>query len=101
MKWGFNHQLGPFETWDAIGVREAVEVMKKLKKKVPKKIEEMLKKGIESFYQRKEDGLYYYDFEKKDYVKLEENPRIILLPDHEGTKQGHQEERKRNAHRYR
>ena len=81
MKWGYNHQLGPFETWDAIGVREAVEVMKKLKKKVPKKIEEMLKKGIESFYLKKEDGLYFYDFEKKDYVKLEENPRIILLPD--------------------
>ncbi|MCX7635994.1 MAG: 3-hydroxyacyl-CoA dehydrogenase family protein, partial [Syntrophales bacterium] len=44
MKWGYNHALGPFETWDAVGVREAVEVMKKLKKKVPKKIEEMLKK---------------------------------------------------------
>ncbi len=81
MKWGYNHQLGPFETWDAIGVREAVEVMKKLKKKVPKKIEEMLKKGYESFYLKKEEGLYFYDFEKKDYVKLETNPRIILLPD--------------------
>jgi 3-hydroxyacyl-CoA dehydrogenase len=81
MKWGFNHQLGPFETWDAIGVSEAVEVMKKLKKKVPKKIEEMLKKGCESFYEKKEDGLYFYDFEKKGYVKLEPNPRIILLPD--------------------
>jgi 3-hydroxyacyl-CoA dehydrogenase len=81
MKWGYNHQLGPFETWDAIGVREAVEVMKKLKKKVPKKIEEMLKKGCERFYERKEDGLYFYDFEKKGYVKLEANPRIILLPE--------------------
>jgi 3-hydroxyacyl-CoA dehydrogenase len=81
MKWGYNHQLGPFETWDAVGVREAVEVMKKLKKKVPKKIEEMLKKGCESFYLKKEEGLYFYDFEKKDYVKLEANPRIILLPD--------------------
>jgi len=81
MKWGFNHQLGPFESWDAIGVREAVEVMKKLKKKIPKKIEEMLKKGNESFYLKKEDGVYFYDFEKKDYVKLEANPRIILLPD--------------------
>ena len=81
MKWGYNHQLGPFETWDAIGVREAVEVMKKLKLKVPKKIEEMLKKGCERFYDKKEDGLYYYDFEKKGYVKLEPNPRIILLPD--------------------
>jgi 3-hydroxyacyl-CoA dehydrogenase len=81
MKWGFNHQLGPFETWDAVGVREAVEVMKKLKKKVPKKIEEMLKKGYASFYVTKEDGRYFYDFDKKDYVKLEANPRIVLLPD--------------------
>jgi 3-hydroxyacyl-CoA dehydrogenase len=81
MKWGYNHQLGPFETWDAVGVREAVEVMKKLKKKVPKKIEEMLKKGFESFYVKKEDGRYFYDFETKDYVKLEANPRIILLPE--------------------
>jgi len=81
MKWGYNHQLGPFETWDAVGVREAVEVMKKLKKKVPKKIEEMLKKGIESFYLKKGDSLYYYDFEKKEYVKLEPNPLILLLPE--------------------
>jgi 3-hydroxyacyl-CoA dehydrogenase len=81
MKWGYNHQLGPFETWDAVGVRDAVEVMKKIKKKVPKKIEEMLKKGFESFYLKKEDGVYFYDFEKKDYLKLEANPRIILLPD--------------------
>jgi 3-hydroxyacyl-CoA dehydrogenase len=81
MKWGYNHQLGPFESWDAIGVREAIDVMKKLKKKVPKKIEEMLKKGFETFYQNKEDGRYFYDFDKKDYIKLEANPRIILLPD--------------------
>jgi 3-hydroxyacyl-CoA dehydrogenase len=81
MKWGYNHQLGPFESWDAIGVRDAVEVMKKLKKKIPKKIEEMLKKGCERFYERREDGLYFYDFEKKGYVLLEANPRIILLPD--------------------
>ena len=80
MKWGYNHQLGPFETWDAVGVRESVEVMKKLKKKVPKKIEEMLKKGFETFYTKKADGIYYYDFETKNYVKLGENPRIILLP---------------------
>lgn len=80
MKWGYNHQLGPFESWDAVGVKEAVEVMKKLKLKIPKKVEEMLKKGCESFYVIKEDGKYYYDFEKKDYVLAEPNPRIILLP---------------------
>jgi len=80
MKWGYNHQLGPFETWDAVGVREAVAVMKKLGKQVPRKIEEMLDKGFESFYTKKEDSLYYYDFEAKNYVKLKENAKIIVLP---------------------
>ncbi len=80
MKWGYNHQLGPFETWDAVGVRAAVDVMKKLGKQVPKKIEEMLDAGFESFYTKKEDELYYYDFETKNYVKLKENPKIIVLP---------------------
>ncbi len=80
MKWGYNHQLGPFETWDAVGVRNAVDVMKKLGKTVPSKVEEMLNGGFESFYTKKKDGLHYYDFETKGYVKLEENPKIILLP---------------------
>lgn len=81
MKWGYNHKLGPFESWDAVGVKESLEVMKKLKLKIPKKVEEMLKKGCESFYTTKEDGKYYYDFEKKAYAKIDENPRIIILPD--------------------
>jgi 3-hydroxyacyl-CoA dehydrogenase len=81
MKWGYNHKLGPFESWDAVGVKESLEVMKKLKLKVPKKVEEMVKKGCESFYTTKEDGKYYYDFEKKAYAKVDENPRIIFLPD--------------------
>jgi len=80
MKWGYNHQLGPFETWDAVGVRAAVDVMKKLGKQVPKKIDEMIEAGFESFYAKKDDELYYYDFETKNYVKLKENPKIIVLP---------------------
>jgi len=80
MKWGFNHRLGPFETWDAVGVKESVDVMKKLKLKVPKKINEMLKAKCESFYVKKDDGKYYYDFGTKGYVKLGENQKIILLP---------------------
>ena len=54
MKWGYNHEMGPFETWDAVGVKEAVEVMKKLKLKVPKKIEDMLKAETQIFLCKKE-----------------------------------------------
>ncbi|MFB3925523.1 MAG: 3-hydroxyacyl-CoA dehydrogenase/enoyl-CoA hydratase family protein [Syntrophales bacterium] len=80
MKWGYNHALGPFETWDAVGVRESVQVMKKMKIKVPGKIDEMLRAGCESFYVEKEDGRYYYDFETGKYARIGENPKIILLP---------------------
>lgn len=80
MKWGFNHKLGPFETWDALGVKNVVETMKSLKLKVPKKIGDMLKAGCETFYLKKDDGRYYYDFETKSYIKIQENSKIIYLP---------------------
>jgi 3-hydroxyacyl-CoA dehydrogenase len=81
MKWGYNQQLGPFESWDAVGVKEAVAVMKKLGKKIPAKIDEMLKKKCTSFYKVDSKGnKSYYDFKKKGYVKMVENPKIIVLP---------------------
>lgn len=80
MRWGYNHEKGPFELWDEIGLKESLEVMKDLKLKVPKKISDMVKKGSNSFYTKKADGLYCYDFESKDYIKIADNPKIILLP---------------------
>ena len=29
MKWGFNFEMGPFETWDAIDLVKSVDKMKK------------------------------------------------------------------------
>jgi len=81
MKWGFNFDLGPFESWDAVGLKESVARMKKEGYKVPKKIEEMLKNKKYSFYKKKAGKTYYYDFKKKDYVPIPENPNIIVLKD--------------------
>jgi len=81
MKWGFNFKLGPFETWDAIGVRRSVERMQAEGMEVPPKVLEMLAAGKESFYLKKSDGLYCYDFAGKEYVKIPTNPHIVLLPE--------------------
>ncbi|HEX9501269.1 MAG TPA: 3-hydroxyacyl-CoA dehydrogenase/enoyl-CoA hydratase family protein, partial [Thermoanaerobaculia bacterium] len=35
MRWGFSHDLGPFELWDALGVRATAEAMKKYGVDVP------------------------------------------------------------------
>jgi 3-hydroxyacyl-CoA dehydrogenase len=80
MKWGYNHQLGPFEMWDAVGLEASLSVMENLGKAVPEKIREMAQKGCRSFYEKREDGLYFYDFKTGGYVPMEVHPRVILIP---------------------
>jgi 3-hydroxyacyl-CoA dehydrogenase len=48
MKAGFNWELGPFEMWDAAGVRETVARMKALKLPVSRAVEDLLNSGHES-----------------------------------------------------
>jgi pimeloyl-ACP methyl ester carboxylesterase len=45
MRWGFAWDLGPFETWDAIGVAESVAKMHAEGRTVPAWIEQMLASG--------------------------------------------------------
>ncbi len=81
MRWGFNQKLGPFEQWDAIGVKESVERMKSEGETIPANVEEMLNKGFESFYREDEKGvLSYYDFALKNYKPVPVSPEIISLP---------------------
>ncbi len=81
MKWGFNFDLGPFEAWDAVGLKPSVARMKAEGYKIPKKIEEMLKKKRNSFYLIKAGKRYYYDFKKNDYKPVPESPNVIILKD--------------------
>jgi 3-hydroxyacyl-CoA dehydrogenase len=80
MKWGFGRKMGPFETWDAVGVGKSVKKMKEAGYAIPAWIQEMLDSGKASFY-RKEAGAYeYYDLGSKDYRPVPVKPGIILLP---------------------
>ncbi len=79
MKWGFNWELGPFEIWDAIGVKKSVERMEAEGMQVPAKVKEMLEAGAETFYKEEGTKVYYWDFESKSYKPIEEKPEIIVL----------------------
>lgn len=61
IKWGFGWELGPFESWDAIGVKTSVERMLSEGRKVPKWVEEMLAKGRDSFYNTENGKKTFYD----------------------------------------
>jgi 3-hydroxyacyl-CoA dehydrogenase len=80
MRWGYNWELGPFETWDAIGLKKSVERMAKEGETIPHDVDRMLKSGKERFYEKRRGKLYYFDLQKADYEKIEEKPQIILLP---------------------
>ena len=75
MKWGYNWELGPFETWDALGFVESVERMKKDGTALPRSIETMIAKGATSFYK----GDQVWDLTKDEYVKRDIDPREAPL----------------------
>lgn len=60
MRWGFAWDLGPFETWDAIGVRASVARMEADGLTVTPWVKAMLDAGRESFYGRDADGVKTY-----------------------------------------
>ena len=78
MKWGFGWKMGPFETWDALGVEKTVAKMKQDGYDVPAWVDEMLAAGVTSFYN--EDG-QFYDAQSQKYVGSAVNPKEIRLRD--------------------
>lgn len=80
MKWGYNWELGPFEAWDAIGLKESVARMEKEGVKIPENVERMLSSGRERFYETRDGRKSYFDFGKAAYEEIEEKPEILLLP---------------------
>ncbi|MBW2538204.1 MAG: enoyl-CoA hydratase/isomerase family protein [Deltaproteobacteria bacterium] len=79
MKWGFNFEMGPFEQWDAIGLKDSVEKMEKEGFKVPGNVKHMLEAGHTSFYKTENGNVFFYDFASEGYKALAVNKNIISL----------------------
>lgn len=80
VKWGFNYEAGPFEAWDAIGVEESVARMRKEGEAIPPLVEKLLAQNKKTFYRKQDGQVFFFDFSTGDYKKVEEKPRVILLP---------------------
>jgi 3-hydroxyacyl-CoA dehydrogenase len=79
MKWGFNFAMGPFETWDAIGVRQSVAKMEAEGLTVPEKIKSMLAAGNDTFYRLEKGEPYFYDFASGGYRTVKTSANILSL----------------------
>jgi 3-hydroxyacyl-CoA dehydrogenase len=71
MKWGYNWELGPFETWDALGFSETTDRMVKDGLKLPESVLKMKALGAKGFY----DGNRVFDLGKGAYVERVTDPR--------------------------
>lgn len=65
MRAGFGWEHGPFQIWDAIGVKKGIEMMKEEGYEPNSWVTEMLEKGSDSFYTVQEGNTYYYDIDQK------------------------------------
>jgi 3-hydroxyacyl-CoA dehydrogenase len=80
MRWGFNHEAGPFETWDSLGVADTLIRIREFGYEPAAWVEEMLANGKSSFYQYENGSkIGVYNPEVGDYQFLETSPAIILL----------------------
>jgi 3-hydroxyacyl-CoA dehydrogenase len=79
IKWGFGWEIGVFETWDAIGVRESVERMKKEGQPVPENVQRMLDSGAEKFYKSENGQNFFFDLVAGEYKPMPERPGVIVL----------------------
>lgn len=81
LRWGFNYDLGPFETWDAIGVAESVERMRAEGMPVPEVVEVFLAKSEGSWYVRKDGRLHFWDVVAEQYRPVPGLEGIITIAD--------------------
>jgi 3-hydroxyacyl-CoA dehydrogenase len=79
IKWGFGWEIGVFETWDAIGVRESVKRMKAEGAAVPANVEKMLDAGAETFYKYENGTRSFYDLVNGGYKEIADKPGVIVL----------------------
>ncbi|TLU89976.1 3-hydroxyacyl-CoA dehydrogenase/enoyl-CoA hydratase family protein [Dyadobacter sediminis] len=76
---GFGWQLGLFETWDAIGVKEMLSVMEALDLKPASWVYEMIENGHSSFYKVENGKRFYYDVLSKSYKKIPGQESFVIL----------------------
>ena len=59
-RWGFNWELGPFETWDALGIAETADRLTAEGTPVPSLVTQLLASGRTTFYTSENGTTYYY-----------------------------------------
>lgn len=76
---GFGWEIGPFETWDILGVGQTLQAMEIAGYTVAPWVRSMLEKGITHFYKVENNKRNYYNSETHEYTAIPGDSSIISL----------------------
>lgn len=76
---GFGWQLGPFATWDAVGVEKTVKEMEGGGYKPNQWVYDMLAAGNKSFYKVEDNKRKYFDINSRSYQTIPGMEEFIIL----------------------
>ncbi|MBM3186570.1 MAG: 3-hydroxyacyl-CoA dehydrogenase [Bacteroidetes bacterium] len=79
IKAGFGWELGPFETWDLLGMDQGLKLIKDQNKNVAAWVEEMKSTGLTSFYKTEKGKRLYYDISSKSYKIIPGTEHLVQL----------------------
>lgn len=76
---GFGWELGPFETWDAVGIEKSIQSMEAAGYKPNQWVYDMLAAGNKTFYRVENGARQYYDIPSKSYKNIPGRDAFIIL----------------------
>lgn len=81
MRWGYAWDLGPFELWDALGVKETVERMRADGRDIPAWVETLAASPDPTFYKQGDASMLVWGPQAPTHTPLPARPRTIRLAD--------------------
>jgi 3-hydroxyacyl-CoA dehydrogenase len=79
LKAGFGWEVGPFETWDILGLDKVLENIKAADLSVPQWIVDFKAKGNSTFYKAENGKRLYYNIAKGNYEVIPGSEAFIVL----------------------
>lgn len=79
LKAGFGWSLGPFETWDIVGLDEGIKWLEASGGKVGAWVNDMKAKGNSTFYKTEKGSKLYFDQNSSTYKVIPGTENLVLL----------------------
>lgn len=86
IKAGFGWEIGVFETWDVLGFVETLKAMQDNNQHVNNWVNEMAKKGFETFYRNEDGNKQFLDTKSWSYQSIPGTEEYILLETYKPNK---------------